>query len=77
MGGYKTLTRIGKYVYEIDSNNIIRAWHDDFLYEGNEPNLFQDVHPTGRAWSNRQEAEDWIIVSIERWSQPSVEEPTE
>ncbi len=71
------MTRIGKYVYEIDNNNVVRAWHDDFLDEENRPNLLQDIHPDGRPWVDRQEAEDWIVASIERWSKPSVEEPTE
>jgi hypothetical protein len=55
-----------RYYYEIDNNNVVRAWDNEFPNSdvGNAPFLLQDIHPDGRPWLDKQEAEDWIKAQI-------------
>lgn len=43
--------------YEIDENNIVRAWNDEL--EQTEPFLYQPTNPDGKPFESREEAEAW------------------
>jgi hypothetical protein len=69
--------QIGKYTYEVDSNNILRAWDTENLNPDNAPFLYQPEHPDGTAWASAQEAEDWVVNLINGWSIPKTDTPAE
>jgi hypothetical protein len=64
------------YKIEIDEKNIIRVWDEANPTETGAPFLLQDVHPDGRAWDNKAEAEAWITDLLASWETPA-EEPSE
>ena len=65
-----------RYKYEIDEANAIRVWDNENPNELNAPFLFQPVHPDGRYWTDKAEAESWVLVFIEELLKP-VEEVVE
>lgn len=66
-----------RYKYEIDETNAIRVWDNENLNELNAPFLFQPVHPDGRNWHDKTEAESWVIAFIEELLKPPTEEVIE
>lgn len=62
-----------RYRYEIDEHNIVRVWDDENPNENGAPFLLQDVHPDGRPWFDRAEAQAWIDAFIEELITPAVE----
>jgi hypothetical protein len=68
-------TTLSRYRYEIDDQNVIRAWDNEIPNEKDAPFLLQPYNPeTGNAWIDKAEAEAWILAEIEVWSQPPLEE---
>ena len=65
-----------RYKYEIDEANAIRVWDNEIINELDAPFLFQPVHPDGRDWSDKAEADSWILAFIEELLKP-VEEVVE
>ena len=66
-----------RYRYEIDDQNAIRVWDDENPNENGAPFLFQDVHPNGRPWANREEAQAWADAFIAELLAPAPEESPE
>ena len=64
------------YKVEVLDNNTVEVFNLDNLNENNAPFLRQDVHPDGRAWADKAEAQAWIDNLLIEWAKP-VEEPTE
>jgi hypothetical protein len=64
------------YKVEIKDNNTIEVFDLDNPNENNAPFLRQDVHPDGRAWESREEAQSWIDSILIEWAKPA-EEPAE
>ena len=64
------------YKVEIKDNNTIEVFDLDNPNEKNAPFLRQDIHPDGRAWESRAEAQAWIDNMFVEWNK-STEEPTE
>jgi len=48
-----------RYRVEIDNANTIRIWDEVQPTSTGAPFLLQDVHPDGRPWADRAEAESW------------------
>jgi hypothetical protein len=63
--------------YEIDEENTARVWDDANPTETGAPFFLQDVHPSGRAWTNKTEVEAWITELIAEWETPTTDTPTE
>lgn len=53
-----------RYRYEIDADNEIRVFDDERPNENGAPFLYQPVHPDGRDWTSRAEAEEWVEAYI-------------
>ena len=66
-----------RYKYEIDEANAIRVWDNEIPNELGAPFLFQPVHPDGRNWIDKEDAESWVIGYIEDISKPPVDEVIE
>ena len=49
-----------RYRYEIDDANAVRVWDDENPNETGAPFQLQDVHPDGRPWVDRAEAQAWV-----------------
>jgi hypothetical protein len=64
------------YKVEVLDNNTVEVFDLDNPNENNAPFLRQDVHPDGRAWENKEEAQTWIDKLLVDWERP-IEEPTE
>ena len=63
------------YRYEIDSQNTVRIWDDANPTATGAPFFLQDVHPDGRAWADREEAQAWVdafIIELTNPPAPSV-----
>ena len=63
------------YRYEIDSQNAVRIWDDANPTATGAPFFLQDVHPDGRAWADREEAQAWVdafIIELTTPPAPSV-----
>lgn len=68
-----------KYTVTILENNTIEVFDNENPNENGAPFLRQDVHPDGRAWEDRAEAQAWIDNLIAEWSKPAEEtsQPTD
>ena len=64
---------MARYRYEIDESNVLRMWDDVNTNELGAPFRFQPIHPDGRPWANREEAEQYALSVIREISG----EPTE
>jgi len=53
-----------RYRYEIDDTNAVRVWDDENPTETGAPFQLQDVHPDGRPWVDRAEAQTWVDAFI-------------
>ena len=53
-----------RYRYEIDIHNTVRVWDDENPNENGAPFFLQDVHPDGRPWVDRAEAQAWVDAFI-------------
>jgi hypothetical protein len=62
-----------RYRYKIDYQNIVRVWDDENPNETGAPFQLQDVHPDGRAWTDREEAQAWADALIEGLLAPPAE----
>ena len=60
------------YRYEIDSQNVVRVWDDANPTVTGAPFFLQDVHPDGRAWADREEAQAWVDAFIIELNTPPV-----
>ncbi len=65
-----------RYRYEIDGHNTVRVWDDENPNENGAPFQLQDVHPDGRPWADRAEAQAWVDAFITDLLAPATE-PTE
>ncbi len=71
-----------KYTINVDDNNIVRIWGKP-EYDADPtiaPFILQDIHPDGRAWEDKAEAQTWAdeyIATLEAFVPPVVEEVTE
>jgi hypothetical protein len=61
-----------RYRYEIDETNSVRVWDEENPNENGAPFLLQDVHPDGRAWANRAEAQEWVEAFIAELIAPAI-----
>lgn len=52
------------YRYEIDENNTVRIFNNVLPTETGAPFFLQDVHPDGRPWVDRAEAQTWVDAFI-------------
>ena len=59
-----------KYHVEILDNNTVEVFDLENPNADGSPFLRQDVHPDGRDWNDRAEAQAWIDALIQVWSQP-------
>ena len=59
-----------RYRYEIDGQNVVRVWDDENPNEKGAPFFLQDVHPDGRPWVDRAEAQAWLDAFIARLLAP-------
>ena len=66
-----------RYAITILDNNTIEVFNNENPNENGAPFLRQDVHPDGRAWESRAEAQAWIDDLIVEWFKPAEETPTE
>jgi hypothetical protein len=66
-----------RYTVTILDDNTIEVFDNENPNENGAPFLRQDVHPDGRAWENRAEAQAWIDNLITEWSNPVEETPSE
>jgi len=60
------------YRYEIDSQNTVRIWDDANPTVTGAPFFLQDVHPDGRAWADREEAQAWVDEFIIELTTPPI-----
>lgn len=61
-----------RYIYGIDEQNHILIWDTVNPNEGDVPFFSQPVHPDGREWNNREEAEAWVEAFIANLESPGV-----
>jgi hypothetical protein len=66
-----------RYAVTILDNNTIEVFDNENPNEHGAPILRQDVHPDGRAWEDRAEAQALIDDLIVDWSKPAEETTTE
>ena len=64
-----------RYTVAILENNTIEVFDNENPNQNGAPFLRQDVHPDGRAWEDRAEAQAWIDNLIDEWSKPVEETP--
>ena len=62
------------YKIDILDNNTIEVFDLDNPTETGAPFLRQDVHPDGRAWESKEEAQTWIDNLFIEWSKPAEKE---
>lgn len=55
------------YKIDILDNNIVEVFDLDNPTESGAPFLRQDLHPDGRAWIDKEEAQNWINDVIVEW----------
>ena len=64
---------MSKYTYEISDSNVVEIW-----FPGQEttesPVIRQDVHPDGRDWADKAEAESWVLQFIAN-KESEIQEP--
>ena len=65
-----------RYSYEINEKVEVRIWDDENPNENGAPFQLQDVHPDGRPWADRAEAQTWVDAFIADLLAPAPE-PTE
>jgi hypothetical protein len=71
-----------KYITHVDDDNVVRIWGKP-EYEADStvaPFILQDIHPDGRSWENKDEAQAWAddyIAKLESFVPPALEEITE
>jgi|APGre2960657404_1045060.scaffolds.fasta_scaffold129146_2 hypothetical protein len=65
-----------RYSYEINEKVEVRIWDDENPNENGAPFQLQDVHPDGRPWADRAEAQAWVDAFIADLLAPAPE-PTE
>ena len=53
-----------RYSYEINEKVEVRIWDDENPNENGAPFQLQDVHPDGRPWADRAEAQAWVDAFI-------------
>jgi hypothetical protein len=71
-----------KFIAKIDELNTVRIWAEYDLENdlNSSPLIIQDVHPDGRPWENKDEAQIWAddyIVKLESYVPSPIEEITE
>ena len=66
-----------RYTVTILDNNTIEVFDNENPNENGAPFLRQDIHPDGRAWEDRTEAQTWIDDLIIEWDKPVEEIPAE
>lgn len=64
-----------RYIYAIFDETHVLMWDTVNPNEGDIPFFSQPVHPDGRAWNSREEAEAWAEAFIAELEAPEV--PTE
>jgi hypothetical protein len=62
-----------RYSYEINEKVEVRIWDDENPNENGAPFQLQDVHPDGRPWADRAEAQAWVDAFIEHLLAPAPE----
>lgn len=65
-----------RYSYEINEKVEVRIWDDENPNENGAPFQLQDVHPDGRPWVDRDEAQAWTEAFVNDLLAPAPE-PTE
>ena len=65
------------YNYLILDNNTVELRETGVTLENDAPLIRQDVHPDGRAWESREEAEQWALEFIAKAWMPLEETTTE
>lgn len=60
-----------RYRVEIDDTNTVRIWDEENPNEFNAPFILQPIHPDGRPWINRVEAQDWLDNFLEEMNTPA------
>lgn len=63
-----------RYRYEIDDHNVVRVWDDENPNENGAPFFFQDIHPDGRPWSSKAEAQEWVEAFVQDLVTPALSE---
>lgn len=63
-----------RYRYEIDEHNAVRVWDDGNPNENGAPFQLQDIHPDGRPWVSRAEAQAWLDAFIAELLAPTKKE---
>lgn len=53
-----------RYRYEINDLNEVRVWDNENPNENGAPFFLQDIHPDGRPWADRAEAQAWLDAFI-------------
>ena len=66
-----------RYTVTILDDNTIEVFDNDNPNELGAPFLRQDVHPDGRAWESRLEAQAWADEFIAQLIAPVEETPSE
>lgn len=67
---------MSNYKVNILDNNTVEVFDLDNPNEIGAPFFLQDVHPDGRPWASKEEAQAWIDNMLIEWAKP-VEEVTE
>lgn len=66
-------TKIDKYEYSIDENNVISVWNTEMPNDdvpGNPPFLLQPHYPDGSEFENADAAKAWVENAISEWLTP-------
>jgi hypothetical protein len=64
---------LSSYTYQISDDNVIEIWFPS--QELTEiPVIRQDLHPEGRQWADKSEAEAWVLQFIAN-QEKQIEEP--
>lgn len=65
------------YSYTILDDNTVELRETGAPLENDAPLLRQDIHPDGRPWESREEAEQWVLEFIAKAWMPLEETVTE
>ena len=54
---------MSRYTVQIDKNGVVEIWDNENPNENGAPFFRQDMHPDGRPWANKAEAEAWVAAN--------------